>query len=87
MQSVPAAVAYVLVVWLTLREHIGWLEDALTASLKLENKQYKGLHIGNLGYVLYKMGKGENGVDCYAAAWCSFLYRKRVRAGKAKKRP
>jgi tetratricopeptide (TPR) repeat protein len=59
----PIAGAYLLDLRQLPREHIHWLEAALTASRHLENRAAEGSHLGNLGIVYWRLGKPHKAIE------------------------
>ena len=61
----PDAGAYLLDLRLKPRELIGWLESALRAARFLKNREYEGVHLGNLGYAWYDLGETRKAIEFY----------------------
>jgi tetratricopeptide (TPR) repeat protein len=61
----PDAGAYVLALRLRARERITWLEAALDAARKLNNRQAEGIHLGNLGLAYADLGETRKAIGFY----------------------
>jgi tetratricopeptide (TPR) repeat protein len=50
------------------RQMIGWLEPAVFVAKKLGNKQYEGVHLGNLGLAHSALGEAHEAIGFYEQA-------------------
>jgi len=64
----PDAGAYVLDLRLTPREKIPWLEAALEACRKSDDKAAEGVHLGNLGIAYSHLGEFRKAIEFYDEA-------------------
>ena len=49
-------------------EYISWLEAGLIAAKNLDNKEYQGLHLGNLGLSYINLGEMRKAIEFYEQA-------------------
>jgi len=61
----PNAGYMILSLRLHPKEYIFWLNTGLEAARKLENKQYKGYHLGNLGLAYADLGDAKKAIEFY----------------------
>jgi len=61
----PNAGVYVLGLRLHPRAQIAWLEAALTAARALGNREYEGVHLGNLGNAWRNLGEPRRAIEYY----------------------
>ncbi len=66
--SYPAAGAYVIDLRLHTREKIAWLEAALSAAKKREDRVMEGMHLGNLGLAYSTLGEPRRAIEYYEQA-------------------
>ncbi len=64
----PSAAAYCLDLRLIPRQKIHWLELAIVAARKSENKQYEGIHLGNLGLAYADLGDARKAIEYHEQA-------------------
>ena len=64
----PDAAAYVMQLRLSVREQIRWLEQAMSAARKLNDKWSEGNHLGNLGYAYRNLGEGRKAIEYHEQA-------------------
>jgi len=50
------------------RLYIGWMQSALVAARKLENKNAEGVHLGNLGGAYSELGETRKAIEFYEQA-------------------
>jgi len=67
-KSYPDAGVYVLDLRLSPRERIPWLEKALEASRRSNDKAAEGNHLGNLGLAYSDLGDPRKAIDFYEKA-------------------
>ena len=67
-KSYPDAGVYVLDLRLSPREKIPWLETALEASRRSDDKAAEGAHLGNLGNAYSNLGDPRKAIDFYEQA-------------------
>jgi tetratricopeptide (TPR) repeat protein len=61
----PNAGVYVLELRQHPRDQIGWMEAALAAARKLENRANEGVHLGNLGNAYADLGAPRRAIEFY----------------------
>ncbi|MEW6028568.1 MAG: tetratricopeptide repeat protein [Chloroflexota bacterium] len=64
----PSAAAYCLDLRLTPRQRIQWLELAIVAARKLENKEYEGIHLSALGIAYKDLGEVRKAIELFEQA-------------------
>lgn len=62
--SYPAVGAYLLDLRQPPLERISWLEIALSASRRINDKPMQGSHLGNLGLTYAALGETKRAIDC-----------------------
>ncbi len=67
-KSYPNIGAYVLDLRLSPREKISWLETALEACRKSNDKAAEGSNLGNLGLAYYQLGEPRQAIEFYDQA-------------------
>jgi len=67
-KSYPDAGAYVLDLRLSPREKIPWLETALEACTRSNDRAAQGSHLGNLGRAYFDLGDPQKAIDFYEKA-------------------
>ena len=50
------------------RERISWMETALSAARKLNDRCMEGVHLGNLGLAYAALGDAKKAIECYEQA-------------------
>ncbi len=61
----PSAGAYCLDLRLTPKQKIAWLSDALAVAKQIGNRQYEGIHLGNLGNAYAALGDARKAIEFY----------------------
>ncbi len=61
----PGRIWHLLDLRLHPREHVKWMEAALAAARRLEDRQAEGVHLGNLGIAHKQLGELRQAIDCY----------------------
>jgi len=61
----PNAGIYVLLLRLTPREHIAWLEAGLTGARQTKDRLAEGAHLGNLGLAYAGLGETRRAIELY----------------------
>jgi tetratricopeptide (TPR) repeat protein len=64
----PGAAAYCLDLRLAPKQKIEWLKLAVTSAQQLENKEYEGIHLGNLGLAYATLGDARKAIEFYEQA-------------------